>query len=465
MAFELSRRAGPPRQAGTTRQSCGEGVAEAEEAGSRGRRGGGDRLLVLLPAAGRRVAAPPTGAVEDLGRQRAAAGLRVAEPRRAVARVNAVAVSGSTAYVGGDFRYVGPETGGFVALDSSSGAAVGDWPVVTGFVAASVAGRRGRLVHRRRLHLGRRAAADEPRARSRRRLRRHAVHPSVNGAVNALALSGSTLYVGGAFSTANGSPRNAAAAFDATTGALLAWDPAFDAAVVYALAVSGSTVYAGGIVHARSTAARPGTTLAAVDATTGAATAWNPNVDRTGLGARGLRVDRLRRRDLRHVNGSTPRSGCGRFRPTTGVATAWNPNLERARPPRRSRSTAARSTSAATSRRSTAARARNGVACVDAGDGCRHELEPERRPATNVYAIAVDRSNVIAGGRFDNVDGATPATTSRSSTRRSGAATAFAPVVGGDVWTLAASGAAVFAGGDFQSVGGVRRPFARRAST
>ena len=33
--------------------------------------------------------------------------------------VEAIAVSGSTAYVGGDFAYMGPETGSFVSLDST----------------------------------------------------------------------------------------------------------------------------------------------------------------------------------------------------------------------------------------------------------------------------------------------------------------------------------------------------------
>lgn len=49
----------------------------------------------------------------------------------------------------------------------------------------------------------------------------------------------------GAFSTIGGQPRARLAALDATTGLATAWDPGSNNPVL-ALAVSGSTVYAGG---------------------------------------------------------------------------------------------------------------------------------------------------------------------------------------------------------------------------
>src|SRR5262245_65714911 len=50
--------------------------------------------------------------------------------------VEAVAVSGTTAYLGGDFGYMGPETGSVVSLDSTSGALTPGWPMVGGDVYA-----------------------------------------------------------------------------------------------------------------------------------------------------------------------------------------------------------------------------------------------------------------------------------------------------------------------------------------
>jgi hypothetical protein len=67
------------------------------------------------------------------------------------------------------------------------------------------------------------------------------------------------------------------AALDATTGAASAWDP--NATVfgsVYTLTVSGSTVYAGGEFTFIGGQARH--RIAALDATTGLASTWNPTV-------------------------------------------------------------------------------------------------------------------------------------------------------------------------------------------
>jgi outer membrane protein assembly factor BamB len=96
-----------------------------------------------------------------------------------------------------------------------------------------------------------------------------------NGRVETVVISGSTAYLGGEFTSVrpSGDPvgtgevaRNHAAAIDLSTGALLPWDPNANS-TVQTIAVSGSTVYLGGTfgtvggkTHAR---------VAAVDATTG----------------------------------------------------------------------------------------------------------------------------------------------------------------------------------------------------
>jgi len=119
--------------------------------------------------------------------------------------VYALAVSGSTVYAGGDFS----------CFKSS-----GDNPITRNFIAALDA-------------TGAATSWD----------------PDADGSVYALAVSGSTVYVGGDFSCFKSSgdnpiTRNFIAALDAT-GAATSWDPDADGSV-YALAVSGSTVYAGG---------------------------------------------------------------------------------------------------------------------------------------------------------------------------------------------------------------------------
>ena len=106
-------------------------------------------------------------------------------------------------------------------------------------------------------------------------------HPSAADKVRALAKSGSTVYIGGDFNGAdsiNGTAtRNYAAAVDATTGAVKSWDPNLKD-IVEALAASGSKVYIGGYFNGPN--AVNGTTTrnraAAVD-TTNATTTYKMN--------------------------------------------------------------------------------------------------------------------------------------------------------------------------------------------
>ncbi|MSV72879.1 MAG: hypothetical protein F2881_06165, partial [Actinobacteria bacterium] len=97
--------------------------------------------------------------------------------------------------------------------------------------------------------------------------------------VNTLAVSGSTVYVGGTFDTIGSTTRNNLAAIG-TDGTLAAWNPNVvtvnNSPSVRSLAVSGSTVYVGGNFSAISGSDR--NNLAAIDSD-GTATAWDPNPD------------------------------------------------------------------------------------------------------------------------------------------------------------------------------------------
>src|SRR5262249_36497437 len=108
---------------------------------------------------------------------------------------------------------------------------------------------------------------------------------NANSFVSALAVStrlpiDPVVYVGGDFTSISGQPRNHIAALEATTGAATSWDPNADQQVI-ALALSGrpfhdpTTVYAGGFFN--SIGGQPRINIAALDATTGAATSWDPN--------------------------------------------------------------------------------------------------------------------------------------------------------------------------------------------
>jgi hypothetical protein len=107
-----------------------------------------------------------------------------------------------------------------------------------------------------------------------------------NGRVDAILFLNGTIYIGGKFTSVRpaGSPagtgevaRNHLAAFDASTGGLLPWNPGASAAV-YALAGTGNTVDIGGTFAKLGASTR--SRIGAVDATTGAVlSGFKPKMD------------------------------------------------------------------------------------------------------------------------------------------------------------------------------------------
>jgi hypothetical protein len=150
-------------------------------------------------------------------------------------------------------------------------------------------------------------------------------NPNAGFVVHALAVSGTTVYAGGWFTTIGGQSRNYIAALDAVTGNATAWnpDPGGDRPYGFALAVSGSTVYAGG--GFTSIGGQSRNMIAALDAATGAATAWNPNASGSvsALAISGSTI--YAGGGFTSIGGRT-RNHIAALDAATGNATAWNPN-------------------------------------------------------------------------------------------------------------------------------------------
>jgi len=104
-----------------------------------------------------------------------------------------------------------------------------------------------------------------------------AANLTANGAVNALALDGQTLYAGGAFANVGASvPRLNLASFDVTTGAVSSWDPSANS-IINAFTIADSALFvAGNFTNITSCGGR--NRLAKFSLATGACDlTWNAN--------------------------------------------------------------------------------------------------------------------------------------------------------------------------------------------
>jgi hypothetical protein len=286
-------------------------------------------------------------------------------------------------------------------------------------------------------------------------------NPNVNGSVQAIAVSGSTVYLGGSFTTVGGTTRNNAAAVNKTSGGLTSWNPNADG-LVNSVVISGANIYLGGnfdTVGGAGGAAR--SKAAAVDTTTGAATGWDPNV--TGgyvysLAVSGSTVYLVG--DFTAVGGTT-RNRAAAVDSATGTLTSWNPNLN------------SNVYSVVVSGSTVylggwfdtvGGVPSNKVAAVGT-DGTLKSWNP---PWINsgVYALMVSGSTVYLGGAFtllggnsQNNDDATPRR-GAAAVGTDGSLKGWNPSPAGSMVTaIAATGSNVFIGGDFRAAGGVERRY------
>jgi hypothetical protein len=113
--------------------------------------------------------------------------------------------------------------------------------------------------------------------------------PATDGAVYALVASGAAVYAGGGFSEVGGIQRPLVAALDGSSGAVLPWNASATAgggseSAVNALGLSGQTLYVGGQFTTMGGAEREN--LAAIDAATGLATPFRADVAGQGADTR-----------------------------------------------------------------------------------------------------------------------------------------------------------------------------------
>jgi Tol biopolymer transport system component len=373
--------------------------------------------------------------------------------------VDATALSGTTLFIGGAFNYLGPSTGGFVVLDGSSGAVDPMWPKVNGTVDAAVPDGSGGwyiggnfcsvgtdgVAYEGLAHLSGSGAVDTT-------FHPLVVNSGACGTVDTLVLAGSTLYVGGTFTAVGGTPRSDIAAINLTTdpftnGQATSWNPGANGSV-NALALSGSTLYAGG--NFTTIGGQSRNRIAAIDIGSGAATAWNPNASQI-VQALAVSGTTVYAGGAFTAIGGQPRNAIAALDATTGNATAWNPNANS--------NVSALAVSGSTVYAggifgSIGGQSRFDIAALDATSGAATSWNPGANGSVN--ALAVSGSTVYAGGAFTTIGGQTRSRLAALDAT-SGLAAAWNPSAGNTVLALGVLGSTVYAGGVFNSVGGVVR--------
>jgi hypothetical protein len=380
--------------------------------------------------------------------------------------VATLAVSGSTVYAGGNFNgasSIGGATRDHIAaLDATTGLADPGWdPNANGFVGALAVS--GSTVYAGGQFSGASSIGGATRnyiaALDATTGNATSFDPNADNPVFALAVSGSTVYAGGAFSgtsSIGGADRNHLAALDATTGIATSWDPNADNDG-YALAVSGSTVYAGGAFSLVNQV--PRNNLAALDAGTGQPTSWDPNADGTVRTLAGSGSTVYAGGNFSTIGGQT-RSSIAALDATSGLATDWNPNANG--------QVSALALSGSTvyaggSFDTIGGATRNYIAALDANTNTNNATAWDPNATCCVSALAVDGSTVYAGGDFNgtnSIGGADrnyiAALDANTDTNN---ATAWDPNADSSVYALAVDGSTVYAGGPFNTIGGDARNY------
>ncbi|MBN1866234.1 InlB B-repeat-containing protein [Candidatus Sumerlaeota bacterium] len=375
--------------------------------------------------------------------------------------VNRFLVSGSTIYVGGEFWNIGGQQRNcLAALDATTGFATAWNPGTNNSVWALALSGSTLYVGGSFSSVGG-ATRNNIAAIDRRTGEATDWDPDADDDVYALAVSGSTVYVGGYFDEIGGQDRDCLAAIDASTGLATGWDPgvndSFDDPSVYCLAVSGSTVYVGGYFDELGGEERD--YLGAVDAVTGDATSWDPDPDDEVYAFALTSTTLFVGGDFEDFDDGS-RDCLASFDLASGDLTAWDPDAND--------SVYVLAISGSTvyvGGRFTyvGGEDRDALAELDMTTGTATAWDPdpwEDGDEQEVYALALSRdgSTVYVGGYFEEIGGEERYCLAAID-GETGDALDWDPDPDDEVYALGVQGSALYVGGDFWDFDGERRDY------
>jgi len=375
--------------------------------------------------------------------------------------IYAIAEANGVVYIGGDFHYAGPETGPYAFLDPATGARDDSYPQANGAInAAASDGAGGLFVGGYFTEIG-----GLTRYGLAHILPDKTVDPSWDPSVfppNVLALTliGDTLYLGGGFFSVGIAARSSLAAVNASTGALAPWNPnpsSLSLVQINALASIGNTLYAAGSFT--SIGGQNRTNLAALDASGGNVLAFNPNPSAppVTLAASGNTVYTA---GVFVRIGGQNRTNLAALDATTGNALSW-PN-DRPNNQVLSLSLSGNTLYLGGFFTTLGAASRSGLGALDIISGNATSWNPGSgqvgNPTVgNVFTVAASGSSVFAGGTFTLCGGQPRLRIAAVDTSTGNALPGFNPGANGVVRRVIPVGGRILASGDFGSIGGAKR--------
>ena len=345
--------------------------------------------------------------------------------------VSAMAASGDTVFLGGDFSLIGPVSGGGGELSLRDGRPTPNFPRVTGTIRAALPdGQGGWFVggtfsalegvpHANLAHVladGRVAAWDPNVVGVPGRVIAYPIDRSNQiEVVSALVRDGNLLYVGGTFSQVAGQPRPGLAAVDVHTGRLESWAPDPDG-VVTSLAIERRRLYVGGSFTHVAGAARA--RLAAFELRSGTLTRWNPGASDAVFCLEATDKVVFVGGDFDSVGGRA-RNSLAAIDPVTGAVAEWDARL-----------------------------------------GPRRQVLPQLNFVWPwVGALAIQDHRLVVGGFFESFGG-TPRHDLAMLDQGTADPTPFDPEPDGYIYSLFVQGPELLVGGEFNHIGGATQPFA-----
>lgn len=370
---------------------------------------------------------------------------------------------GDTIYLAGDFTFVGPGASSGIPLDRNSGLPQSEFAQVTDGDVSAVApdGKGGWYIGGSFTHVG-----GEARQNLAHLLADGSVDPNWNPnvwpdtlGIGAIAVYNNLVYVGGSFNQIGGQARNSLAALDAITGAVTSWNPnvqeyldvaggIFIIGTISTLLVQGETIYiAGGFTHIGG---QPRKNLAAVNATTGTATAWNPQAN-AYVATVAISGETLYAGGAFTTIGGQARNRLAALNVATGSATAWHPDANDVV------STLAingATVYAGGFFTAIGGQSRPYLAALATATGAATAWQPNANGVVVTFALGAE--TLYVGGGFTSIGGQVRNHLAAFNVT-TGVATAWAPTVGPGVFTLALQGATLYVGGRFTNLGGQER--------